>query len=334
MKKRPLIILTGPTAVGKTAASIGLAKAIGGEIISADSMQVYRHMDIGSAKITKEEMQGVPHYLVDVLEPEEPFSVVRFQELAREAVRTIYGRGKLPIVVGGTGFYIQALLYEIDFTENGDDTTYRRSLEQTAAEKGAEYLHDHLKEIDPEAAEQIHPNNVKRVIRALEFHQQTGEKISAHNERERQKESPYDFAYFVLTDDRQLLYDRIDRRVDLMMEQGLLEEVRALKERGLSRDSIAMQGLGYKELFGYLEGEYPLDEAVRIIKRDTRHFAKRQLTWFKRERDVIWLDKQSVGRDDEVVVRQIIACLKEKGIIGESGLDRAGETTEGKETDK
>ena len=246
MKKRPLIILTGPTAVGKTAASIGLAKAIGGEIISADSMQVYRHMDIGSAKITKEEMQGVPHYLVDVLEPEEPFSVVRFQELAREAVRTIYGRGKIPIVVGGTGFYIQALLYEIDFTENGDDTTYRRSLEQTAAEKGAEYLHDRLKEIDPEAAEQIHPNNVKRVIRALEFHQQTGEKISAHNERERQKESPYDFAYFVLTDDRQLLYDRIDRRVDLMMEQGLLEEVRALKERGLSRDSIAMQGLGYK----------------------------------------------------------------------------------------
>jgi len=172
------------------------------------------------------------------------------------------------------------------------------------------------------------------VIRALEFHQQTGEKISTHNERERQKESPYDFAYFVLTDDRQLLYDRIDRRVDLMMEQGLLEEVRALKERGLSRDSVAMQGLGYKELFGYLEGEYPLDEAVRIIKRDTRHFAKRQLTWFKRERDVIWLDKQSVGRDDEAVVRQIIACLKEKGIIGESGLDRAGETTEGKETDK
>lgn len=317
MKKKPLIILTGPTAVGKTAASIGLARAVGGEIISADSMQVYRHMDIGSAKITKEEMQGVPHYLVDVLEPEEPFSVVRFQELAREAVRTIYSRGKIPIVVGGTGFYIQALLYEIDFTENSDDTSCRRSLEEAAREKGAEYLHDCLKEIDPEAAEQIHPNNVKRVIRALEFHQQTGEKISTHNERERQKESPYDFAYFVLTDDRQLIYDRIDRRVDHMMEQGLLEEVRTLKERGLSRGSVSMQGLGYKELFGYLEGEYPLDEAVRIIKRDTRHFAKRQLTWFKRERDVIWIDKQSVGGDDEDVVRQIISCLKEKEIISE-----------------
>ena len=276
MKKKPLIILTGPTAVGKTAASIGLARAVGGEIISADSMQVYRHMDIGSAKITKEEMQGVPHYLVDVLEPEEPFSVVRFQELAREAVRTIYSRGKIPIVVGGTGFYIQALLYEIDFTENSDDTSCRRSLEEAAREKGAEYLHDRLKEIDPEAAEQIHPNNVKRVIRALEFHQQTGEKISTHNKRERQKESPYDFAYFVLTDDRQLIYDRIDRRVDHMMEQGLLEEVRALKERGLSRGSVSMQGLGYKELFGYLEGEYPLDEAVRIIKRDTRSSVNRR----------------------------------------------------------
>ena len=315
MKKRPLIILTGPTAVGKTAASIELAKAIGGEIISADSMQVYRHMDIGSAKITKEEMQGVTHYLVDVLEPEEPFSVVRFQELAMEAVRTIYGRGKIPIVVGGTGFYIQALLYEIDFTENGDDTTYRRSLEQTAAEKGAEYLHDRLKEIDPEAAEQIHPNNVKRVIRALEFHQQTGEKISAHNERERQKESPYDFAYFVLTDDRSRLYDRIDRRVDLMMEEGLLDEVRFLKERGVRRDSTAMQGLGYKELYAFLDGEYPLEEAVRIIKRDTRHFAKRQLTWFKRERDVIWADKSVIGQDDDAVIDFILKELKNRGII-------------------
>ena len=315
MKKRPLIILTGPTAVGKTAASIGLAKAIGGEIISADSMQVYRHMDIGSAKITTEEMQGVPHYLVDVLEPEEPFSVVRFQEMAKEAVRTIYSRGKIPIVVGGTGFYIQALLYDIDFTENNDDMSYR-----------------------------IHPHNVKRVIRALEFHHQTGQKISEHNARERQKESPYDSAYFVLTDDRKLLYERIDRRVDLMMEQGLLDEVRALKDRGLSRDSVAMQGLGYKELFGFLEGEYPLDEAVRIIKRDTRHFAKRQLTWFKRERDVIWLDKQEIGRDDGSVIGRILDVLKEKGIIDstagntpqdqETDKNTDGKTTEGKESGK
>lgn len=310
-----MIILAGPTAVGKTAASIRLAKAVGGEIISADSMQVYRHMDIGSAKIRPEEMEGVPHYLVDVLEPEEDFNVVRFQQMAKAAAEEIYSRGRIPIAAGGTGFYIQALLYDIDFTENDGDSSFRRKLEKTAEEKGGEYLHALLQEADPEAALQIHPHNIKRMIRALEFHHQTGGKISEHNETEREKESPYNFAYFVLTDDRSRLYDRIDRRVDLMMEEGLLDEVRFLKERGVRRDSTAMQGLGYKELYAFLDGEYPLEEAVRIIKRDTRHFAKRQLTWFKRERDVIWADKSVIGQDDDAVIDFILKELKNRGII-------------------
>ena len=310
-----MIILAGPTAVGKTAASIRLAKAVGGEIISADSMQVYRHMDIGSAKIRPEEMEGVPHYLVDVLEPEEDFNVVRFQQMAKAAAEEIYARGRIPIAAGGTGFYIQALLYDIDFTENDGDSSFRRELEKTAEEKGGEYLHALLQEADPEAALQIHPHNIKRMIRALEFHHQTGGKISEHNETEREKESPYNFAYFVLTDDRSRLYDRIDRRVDLMMEEGLLDEVRFLKERGVRRDSTAMQGLGYKELYAFLVGEYPLEEAVRIIKRDTRHFAKRQLTWFKRERDVIWADKSVIGQDDDAVIDFILKELKNRGII-------------------
>ena len=313
--KRPMIILAGPTAVGKTAASIRLAKAVGGEIISADSMQVYRHMDIGSAKIRPEEMEGVPHHLVDVLEPEEDFNVVRFQQMAKTAAEEIYARGRIPIAAGGTGFYIQALLYDIDFTENDGDSSFRRKLEKTAEEKGGEYLHSLLQEADPEAALQIHPHNIKRMIRALEFHHQTGGKISEHNETEREKESPYNFAYFVLTDDRSRLYDRIDRRVDLMMEEGLLDEVRFLKERGVRRDSTAMQGLGYKELYAFLDGEYPLEEAVRIIKRDTRHFAKRQLTWFKRERDVIWADKSVIGQDDDAVIDFILKELKNRGII-------------------
>lgn len=314
-EKKPLIVLTGPTAVGKTALSIQLAKRIGGEIISADSMQVYRHMDIGTAKIRLEEMDGVPHHLIDILEPTEDFNVVRFQALARAAAEDIYSRGKIPIVAGGTGFYIQALLNDIDFTQIDENTQFREEMERLAAEQGAEVLHERLRAVDPESAEAIHANNVKRVIRALEYYQQTGQKISEHNEAEREKESAYNSAYFVLTDDRKILYDRIDKRVDLMMQEGLLEEVNALRLRGLKRESVAMQGLGYKELFGYFEGEYPLEEAVRIIKRDTRHFAKRQLTWFRRERDVIWLDKSEIGREDEQLIQQMLTVLKEKEII-------------------
>lgn len=316
MTGKPLIILAGPTAVGKTALSIRLAKTAGAEIISADSMQVYRHMDIGSAKITKEEMAGVPHYLVDVLEPEEEFNVVRFQQMAKEAADKIWAKGKIPLVVGGTGFYIQALLYDIDFTENDGDESYRRKLEQKASdEQGACELYEMLKTADPGSAREIHPHNIKRVIRALEFYHQTGRKISEHNETQRRKESPYNYAYFVLTDDRGRLYERIDRRVDLMMEQGLLGEVRRLKERGVRRDSTAMQGLGYKELYAYLDGEYPLDEAVRIIKRDTRHFAKRQLTWFKREKDVIWADRSLIGQDEDKLAQYMLNNLRERKII-------------------
>ena len=311
-EKKPLIILTGPTAVGKTKASIGLAKAIGGEIISADSMQVYRHMDIGSAKITKEEMADVPHYLIDVLEPEEEFHVVRFQQMAKAAMADIYSRGKIPIIVGGTGFYIQALLYDIDFTENEGDSVYREKLEALAKEKGAAYLHGQLAMVDPKSAEEIHANNIKRVIRALEFYHQTGQKISEHNERERQKESPYQFCYFVLNDRRECLYERIDQRVDQMIRNGLVQEVQALKERGCTKQMVSMQGLGYKEIFSYLEGDCSLEEAVYIIKRDTRHFAKRQLTWFKRERDVIWVQKDELNYDDKKLLQSLLESIKER----------------------
>lgn len=315
MKKKPMVILTGPTAVGKSALSIALAKKINAEIISADSMQVYRHMDIGSAKITPEEMCGVPHYLIDELEPAEEFHVVRFVELAKQHMEAIYAKGKIPLIVGGTGFYIQALLYDIDFTEQECDEAYRSKLEQLADEKGVEYLHKMLREVDPESAEAIHANNRKRVIRALEFYHLTGEKISVHNERERAKESPYNFAYFVLSDDRATLYERIDQRVDAMVEQGLVEEVRRLKEMGCNRDMVSMQGLGYKEILAYLDGDCTLEEAVYIIKRETRHFAKRQLTWFRRERDVIWFDKNIYQHNDDRILADMIKQLQEKHIL-------------------
>lgn len=304
---KPLIVLTGPTAVGKTGLSIRLAKALNGEIISADSMQVYRHMDIGSAKITKEEMAGIPHHLIDVLEPVEEFNVVIFQKMAKEALEGIYDRGRVPIVAGGTGFYIQALAYDIDFTETDEEPSLRRELEQTAKEKGAQYLHQMLREADPASAERIHANNIKRVIRAIEFYRQTGTKISEHNQEERRKQSPYDLFYYVLNMERQSLYERIDRRVDQMIRDGLIEEVRKLAAMGCTRDMVSMQGLGYKEILDYLDGRSSLEEAVCLIKRDTRHFAKRQLTWFKRERDVRWLNLWEFGDDREKVLRHILS---------------------------
>lgn len=309
MKKKPLIILTGPTAVGKTKASIGLAKAVDGEIISADSMQVYRHMDIGSAKIKPEEMEGIPHHLIDVLEPDDEFHVVKFQQLAKKAMREIWERGHIPIVTGGTGFYIQALLYDIDFDENEKEDACRKELEAYAKEHGAEALHEKLAFVDPASAEMIHPNNIKRVIRALEFYEQTGKRISEHNETQRQRESPYAFAYFVLTDDRAHLYERINRRVDQMIEEGLVNEVQALKDKGYTKQLVSMQGLGYKEILDYLDGNCTLEEAIYTIKRDTRHFAKRQLTWFKRERDVIWINKQSFGYDAEQILDEMLSKL-------------------------
>lgn len=310
--KKPLIILTGPTAAGKTKLSIALAKVINGEIISADSMQVYRHMDIGSAKIKPEEMDGVTHYLVDILDPTIDFNVVLFQKYAKEAMEQIYAKGKIPILVGGTGFYIQSVLYDIDFTENDEDTELRRELEELANQKGAQYLHDMLKECDPKAAEAIHANNIKRVIRAIEYNRQTGGKISEHNEEERQKESAYDSCYFVLTDERERLYRNIDKRVDIMLEEGLVEEVKKLLAFGCKRESTAMQGLGYKEIIAYLLGEITLEEAVYRIKRDTRHFAKRQLTWFRREKDVIWVEKDKFAYDEGKMLEYIIDCFWKK----------------------
>ncbi|RGX91912.1 tRNA (adenosine(37)-N6)-dimethylallyltransferase MiaA [Roseburia sp. OF03-24] len=315
MKQKPMIILTGPTAVGKSALSVELAKKINGAVISADSMQVYRHMDIGSAKVMPEEMQGITHYMIDELEPDEEFHVVRFTTMAKEYLKEIYAAGKIPIIAGGTGFYIQALLYDIDFTEQQCDEAYRRQLEEQAKEHGAGYLHEMLRKVDPASAEAIHANNVKRVIRALEFYHLSGQKISEHNETERQKQSPYNFAYFVLNDERAKLYERIDKRVDAMIAAGLVNEVQKLKDMGCSREMVSMQGLGYKEILAYLDGEYTLEEAVYIIKRETRHFAKRQLTWFKRERDVIWLDKQTFGYDDAAILTDMISILQEKEII-------------------
>ena len=306
--KKPLIILTGPTAVGKTKLSIELAKAVNGQMISADSMQVYRHMDIGTAKIRSEEMQGIPHYLIDVLDPWESFDVVRFQTMAKEALEKIYTAGAIPIVVGGTGFYIQALLYDIDFDENDSETGYRTELQAFADLHGSEALHDRLRQVDEKSALMIHPNNVKRVIRALEFYHQTGTRISEHNETQRQKESPYRFVYFVLDDERERIYRRIDQRIDQMLDQGLVAEVKQLQDMGCTRDMVSMQGLGYKEILAYLDGECTLEEAVYILKRDTRHFAKRQLTWFRREQEVRWIERQEYP-DEAAMLQAMLAQL-------------------------
>lgn len=315
MSKNPMIVLTGPTAVGKTALSIGLAKRINGSIISADSMQIYKHMDIGSAKITKEEMCGVKHYLVDELEPYEEFNIYRFKEMALEALKEIYAEGKIPIIVGGTGFYIQGLLYDIDFSETNADEEYRNEMENYAKENGAHALHELLRKVDPESGELIHENNLKRVIRALEYHHLTGEKISDHNKKEKEKESPYNFAYFVLNDLRENLYSRIDLRVDKMVEAGLLEEVCSLKDMGYTPDMVAMQGLGYKELLWHLDNRCTLNEAIETIKQETRHFAKRQLTWFRREKEVIWIDKDKFEYDDNQILDFVCSTLEEKRII-------------------
>jgi len=313
--KHKLIILTGPTAVGKSELAVKFAKRINAEIISADSMQVYRKMDIGTAKLAREEMGGINHYLIDELDPDEEFNVAIFQKLAKKYIETIYQKQKIPMIVGGTGFYIQSVLYDINFEETEQNKEYRKELEDLASEKGVAFLHNRLREIDSCAAEQIHENNVKRVIRALEYYYLTNNKISEHNITEHAKESPYDFCYFVLNDNRDLLYDRIDRRVDKMIDTGLIDEVSKLMEAGYTKDMISMQGLGYKEIITYLSGECTFEEAICILKRDTRHFAKRQLTWFRRERDVIWIDKGEAGYDDDVIINIMLEQARERGLI-------------------
>lgn len=310
-----LVILTGPTAVGKTDLSIQLAKKINGEIISADSIQVYKGMDIGSAKITKEETDGIPHHLIDILEPKEEFNVHIFKKLATKAINDISRRGKIPIIVGGTGFYIQAVLYDINFDDTETDYEYREYLEQLAKDKGNAFLHDMLKEVDHKSAAAIHCNNLKRVIRALEYYKQTGKKISEHNEKERENKSPYNFAYFVLNDKRDKLYNRINQRVDIMFDNGLLKEMETLIAKGYTRDLVSMQGIGYKELFNYFDGKTSLDETKELIKKNTRHFAKRQLTWFRREKDVTMLNIDEFNYDRLKVLNEMLNFLKNKEII-------------------
>lgn len=300
---KDLIVLTGPTAVGKTSLSIALAKAVGGEIISADSMQVYKYMNIGTAKITEEEKCGIPHFLIDELEPDEEFNVTIFKNKVMGYIEDIKSRGKVPIIVGGTGFYIQSVIYDINFNEYGDDSEVRKKYELMAETIGKSELHKKLALVDREYADSVSENNVKKVVRALTFFEMTGEKLSEHNKRERERSSPFDFAYFVLTMDRKKLYERIDKRVDLMFDMGLVEEVKALMAKGYDKSLVSMQGIGYKEVIDYLNGKTSLEECIDIIKRDTRHFAKRQLTWFKREKVVTYIDKDEFGTEDK--------CLKE-----------------------
>ncbi len=304
--KKPLIILTGPTAVGKTELSVKLAKALQGEIISADSIQVYKYMDIGSAKVTKEEMEGVKHYLIDELMPDEEFNIFYFKEKAKEYVNEIYKNNHIPIVAGGTGFYIQSLLYDIEFKNEESDDQIRNELYQLYEKQGAAYIHNILKEIDPESAVAIHENNVKRVIRAIEYYRLNGEKISTHNEREKQKNSPYNFKYYCLNMDRKLLYERINKRVDIMVKNGLVEEVKSLLNMGYSKNLVSMQGIGYKEIVLYLEGNITLEEAVEMIKQETRRFAKRQLTWFRREKEVTFINYEDFDFDKEKVLEFMI----------------------------
>ena len=296
-----LVIIAGPTAVGKSECAVELSKKINGEVISADSMQVYRGMDVGTAKITPEEMQGIRHFGIDILNPDQNYDVTEFVSMAHEAMEQIYADEKIPVLCGGTGFYIQALAYDIDFGDEQVDIDYRKELKEFADKNGTEALHEKLREVDPESAEAIPAGNVKRVIRALEYFKNHGTKISEHNAEERRRKSPYELYFFVLTDDRKKLYDRIDTRVDRMMDAGFLDEAKRIYDLIGDKECTAAKAIGYRELFEYFRGECSLEEAVAKIKQDTRHFAKRQLTWFKRYPEVIWVDRQIYNTIEEIV---------------------------------
>ncbi|MPM59162.1 tRNA dimethylallyltransferase [bioreactor metagenome] len=288
MNKIPLIILTGPTAVGKTALSIELAKDLNAEIISADSMQIYEYMDIGSAKVTKEEMDGVTHHMIDEVKPDFPFSVSEFQNRANKYIREVANKGKNVLVTGGTGLYLNALIYNMDFAKSNSNTKLREELENELKEKGIDYMHERLKSLDSEAASRIHKNNTKRVIRAIEVCM-SGKKMSDFSNDLKLNEK-YEPIIIVLNRDREHLYRRINKRVDIMISQGLEDEVKTLLNMGYSSDLVSMQGIGYKEIIKYLDGEYTLDEAIEIIKRDSRRYAKRQLTWFRRYENAKWFN--------------------------------------------
>ena len=312
MQKKPLIILTGPTAVGKTKLSISLAKKLNTQIISADSMQVYKTMNVGTAKITKEEMDGVPHHLVDILEPSAPFNVCDFKERATKAIDHIHSLGKIPLVVGGTGFYIKALLYDTTFEAEEDNTAIRLALENELKEKGIDYMHNKLTAIDPVSAESIHKNNTKRVLRAIEYYLINGSPISEHNAIMNAKESPYNFIYFVLNDTRENLYERINQRVDIMVKDGLLDEVKRLEQLGLNSSHTSMQAIGYKEILEYTQGLITFEDAVENLKKDTRHLAKRQLTWFRNQKEITWINKPDFNYDEEKMLEYIMEEINEK----------------------
>ncbi|MBU5482816.1 tRNA (adenosine(37)-N6)-dimethylallyltransferase MiaA [Clostridium sp. MSJ-11] len=298
---RDLLVLTGPTAVGKTNISIQLAKHLNGEIISADSMQIYKYMNIGSAKITEDEMDGIKHYLIDVVEPNESFNASQFKDYAERAIDDIYNKNKLPMLVGGTGLYINSIIHDYKFTEAISDENYREYLQGLAEEKGKEYVHSLLKDIDPYSYNNIHYNNLKRVIRALEVYKITGKSISEYSKEEIEEKSSYNLRYFILTMDREKLYSRIDERVDIMLNQGLIDEVKKLKDMGCTEYMQSMQGIGYKEILYYLNGKISLDEAVYLIKKGSRNYAKRQLTWFRRAENSIWINKDDFNSDEEII---------------------------------
>ncbi|RUS45878.1 tRNA (adenosine(37)-N6)-dimethylallyltransferase MiaA [Cohnella sp. AR92] len=298
----PLLVLVGPTAVGKTALSLQLAKALGAEIISGDSMQVYRGMDIGTAKLPLEEREGIPHHLIDICEPSETFSAADFQARCTDAIRDIHSRGKLPMIVGGTGLYVEAVCYGYQFQDYGSDETFRKRMSDYAREFGAEALHARLAAVDPETAGRLHPNDERRVIRALEVYETTGKPLSELQSQSRgdAKRSPYKLCLIGLTMDRDRLYERINERVDLMLEQGLVDEVKGLMDKGVPLSSAALQALGYKEIVPYLTGELDYDSAVALLKRDTRHFAKRQLSWFRHMRELEWVDLDSLPKNSDL----------------------------------
>ncbi|ENZ02084.1 tRNA dimethylallyltransferase [Clostridium thermobutyricum] len=296
--KEKILVLGGPTAVGKTDLSIKLAKKLNGEIISADSMQIYKKMDIGSAKVTVEEMDDVVHHMIDIVEPEKEFTVSDYKKLGDKIIKNILSRNKLPIIVGGTGLYINALTCNMEFTEGSSDIEYREKLNNIAKEKGNEYVHNLLREVDEKSAENIHMNNLKRVIRALEVYHITGKPFSSFDLGEKMYDSEYDINYYVLTMDREKLYDRINKRVDIMIDKGLIDECKYLRSIGLTNKNQSMQGIGYKEILLYLEGKISLDESIEMIKKGSRNYAKRQLTWFRRDKRVKFLDKDILSEED------------------------------------
>src|SRR5690554_129810 len=308
--KKTIVVIVGPTAVGKTEIAIEVAKMINGEIISADSMQIYKYMDIGTAKPTKKEMQNIPHYLIDEIYPDQEFNVALFQQRAKFYIDKILENGKIPIIAGGTGLYVNSLVYPLNFTEGIANWEYRKELEQIAEENGNEFLHRILVKIDPKSSEKIHPNNRKRIIRALEVYHETGKTMSFYKEQNKSKSIPYHLIYFGLNMDRNLLYDRINQRVNIMIERGLIQEVKNLLSKGYHHGLVSMQGLGYKEIVQYLNGHFTYEEAVNILKRDTRRFAKRQITWFKRDDRIMWYqaDKYHSTRD---IMKEMVHKINE-----------------------